>query len=86
MWWGLWNLETYCYREEIRTKHTHPYSHIYYRSESLLVDHPHWVSVTLEEINEEAVPVPPNTPQDLTTITKLRPKPSRRAEPNLRSE
>ena len=30
------------------------------------------------EISEEAVQVPPNTPQDLTHITKLRPEPSRK--------
>jgi len=59
--------KTYCYREEIRTKHMHPYSG--------LVNHRAFV--TPEEISEEVVPVPPNTPQDLTSITKLRPEHSR---------
>ena len=31
-------------------------------------------SVTLKEISEETVPVPPNTPQDSTSITKHRPE------------
>ena len=34
-------------------------------------------SVTLAEIIEEAVPMPPNTPQDPTSFTKNRPGPSR---------
>jgi len=53
----------------------------------LSVNHPidpPWASVTLEEIREEAVPVHPNTLQDLTSITK--PTPLRPLHESIRKD